>query len=210
MAPAGTGEVLMRRHYLQVDNYDRYIGHVSHFNAVDLASTVEAYLALIRNPALRREMGASGRQRAREVFDWRVIIGKYQELWSELARRRQAAAQGALSSLPAHPLRPDPYELFGDYPTAPLAADTLVGLSPLMDPAVLPLLYEEPILQYLSTPALMASLDELQRLLATCAQGPQLVRALLQPLPPDRHEATLRGIMWLLKTGLLQRKFPTA
>jgi alpha-maltose-1-phosphate synthase len=210
MSPPGTGEVFMRRHFLGVDNYDRYIGHVSHFNAVDISQTVEAYVALIQNPDLRKKFGAAGRRRAREVFDWRVIIAQYQALWRELANRRAAAAKQPHSAIPPHPLRPDPFRLFSDYPTAPFLPTTLIGLSPHTNPQLLETLYNEPILQYLSTPLLMPEPPELLQLLAALQTGPKPSDEVLKAFPVEKHESVIRGMLWLLKVGLLQRQFPSA
>ena len=64
-------------------------------------------------------MGAAGRRRAKALFDWRVVVGRYQELWGEQAAIRDAASRSAGARAardgPAHPLRDNPFALFGHY-----------------------------------------------------------------------------------------------
>jgi hypothetical protein len=168
---------------------------------------VEAYIALIMNADLRKKFGESGRRRAREVFDWRVIIRQYQELWQELARRRAAAANQPTSTLPPHPLRPDPYTLFSDYPTAPFSPQTVIALAPESSPQMLDDLYQEPILQYLATPLLMAELEELRNILSLLESGPQASLEVVKQFSTERHEVIIRGILWLLKAGLVRRQY---
>jgi alpha-maltose-1-phosphate synthase len=41
---------------------------------VDIDATAAAFERLASDPDLRRRMGANGMTRAREVFDWKVIV----------------------------------------------------------------------------------------------------------------------------------------
>ena len=66
-APGGGGD-LADRFDVGVSDYDRYIGQVSLFTAVDVASAAEAYGRLIASPELRRTMGEAGRERAPGVL----------------------------------------------------------------------------------------------------------------------------------------------
>lgn len=141
---------------------------------------------------------------------WRFIIRQYQELWQELARRRSAAPAQASSALHPHPLRPDPYTLFSDYPTASFSPQTILALAPESNPEMLDELYQEPILQYLSTPLLMADLEELRLILNFMQAGPQTSLDVVKRFNTERHEVIIRGILWLLKAGLLRRQYNTA
>jgi glycosyltransferase involved in cell wall biosynthesis len=129
MPPAGAGEELAYRYYLGLDTYDQYIGHVSQCIAVDSVETTRVFVDLIRNQELRRQLGESGRQRARQKFDWSVIIHAYQDLWGELAARRLRAAQQGVGGRAGAPLRGDPFAVFSHYPTRTLDGTTRIALA---------------------------------------------------------------------------------
>ena len=58
-------------------------------------------------------MGANGVRRAKELFDWKVIVKAYEELWDELGRMRSGrrhvpalpSGQRRLLACPARPVR---------------------------------------------------------------------------------------------------------
>jgi alpha-maltose-1-phosphate synthase len=121
--PPGQGADLADGHASGIDTYDRYCGYASQFVAVDINAAAEAYVTLIGNAALRARMGAAARKAAQSSFDWRHVIARYQELWTDLAARRAASAESAPARGPIHwPARADPYTLFADYPTEALSA----------------------------------------------------------------------------------------
>nr|WP_246717672.1 glycosyltransferase family 4 protein [Microvirga flocculans] len=124
-APPGAGQRLAARHALGIDSYDSYIGQASTAVAVDIDETEAAFEHLASDPELRRRMGESGAARAREIFDWKVIVGAYEALWRELAAIRASdTASPAPSPKPQAgywPARPDPFELFASFPSAALS-----------------------------------------------------------------------------------------
>ncbi|WP_201831589.1 glycosyltransferase [Microvirga zambiensis] len=123
--PSGVGQRMAIRHSLEVDSYDSYIGQASTAVVVDVDATAVAFERLAGDPELRRRMGASGAARARELFDWKVIVKAYEELWAELALMRTKGETTTLSSpekAAFWPARPDPFELFAGFPTASFSA----------------------------------------------------------------------------------------
>jgi starch synthase len=113
-----TGLVFAQRHEDGRDSYDHYCGQASLVTAVDVAATAEAFAALLGDPGRRLAMGAAGRERARRLLDWSVIVKRYQELWAEQAAIRRAAARApSQMAAPIHPLRDNPFRLFGHYAT---------------------------------------------------------------------------------------------
>ncbi len=99
--------------------YNLYCGTVSQCTAVDVGVAVEAFHALVADPALRQRLGEAGRRRARESYDWRTVVAAYQALWQELdaARQRDTEVAPWTEGAAANPLRDDPFALFADYPT---------------------------------------------------------------------------------------------
>ncbi len=205
MPPPGTGEDIARRHASGVDSYDRYIGHSSQCVSVDAAECAAAYVKLIENPALRRSMGESGRRRARERFDWSVIIGAYQELWRELQERREQAQQPKHGDQRApHPLREDPFALFADYATTTLHPDTILTLMPETDSERFEQMFSSPLINYVGTPFLLSTKEECQAALAQLADGPRPIAELLDLVDYERRYILNRSLGWLAKANLVQ------
>ena len=120
--PPGQGADLADGHAIGIDTYDRYCGYASQFVAVDINATAEAYVALIGNANLRAKLGQAARKAAQADFDWRHVVARYQELWSDLAARRASAVESAPAHGPIYwPARADPYTMFADYPTEALS-----------------------------------------------------------------------------------------
>ncbi len=132
MPPAGLGNGLAQAYEAGAQTYDLYCGLSCQAVSLDHRQLADRLTALVEDAPLRAQLGAAGRQRAREVFDWSVIYPRYQALWAELAARRTGAADdpaqlARLKAAPrATPARLDPFATFGHYPTARLMPDTRV------------------------------------------------------------------------------------
>jgi len=200
----GLGGDLAYVHAHHLLSYESYAAAVSMFAAADIAEAAEALTTLFADADLRERMGQAGQARAREAFDWRVVIPQYQALWAELRRRRLSApAQAALE----HPHRPDPFRMFAAYPTAPLAhADTVALAHPVAADEVAALL-GHPSARVEA--ARLPSLDEALAILALLADGPQTVAQLLVATAPERRPFVERGLVWLAKFGLLRLRVTT-
>lgn len=113
-------------------NYNQYCGVVSQCTAVDVAKATDALAALVDSPDLRRRMGEAGRRRARENYDWSVIVDAYQDLWRELGHIRSRGDEAAppADGRPVNPLRDDPFQLFQGYATETVDGETMVELVP--------------------------------------------------------------------------------
>jgi glycosyltransferase involved in cell wall biosynthesis len=206
------GEQLAARHEDGRDSYDRYIGYASQFIAVDIPACAAACARLAGDAALRRQMGAAARARARAEFDWAVIIRRYQELWRELAQRRAAA--GAAPPARPDPRRLDPYWMFAGYATAVLDARSRVRLARGATlerlralAASAPIEFGKPV-----QPAESLCSDILERL----ARGSCTVAALAEALAPVQSNAPAlelralhRAIVWLHKLGVLDVRAPS-
>ena len=200
MPAPGAGEDLMYRYYTGHDTYDQYIGNVSQSVAVDTAAAARAFIDLAGNAGRRREMGERGRQRARSQFDWRVIVARYQELWMELAARRKAAAQPARAG---HPLRGDPFAVFGHYTTRRLDPDTRLEPAP-GDP--LRTFKKVSGLRFNSFARPVLGNDaQVETILRHLQQAPGATVAALEQALPEIERALLhRTLGWLLKMDVLR------
>ncbi len=122
MPPAGGGEDLSFRYENSIDNYDMYCANSCLSVSVDTQAAARAFVKLATNDSLRLKMGESAKKRAIEEYDWKVVVGKYEELWSELAKIRKSANETAKPVKGFHPvpMYDDPFALFATYPTSVL------------------------------------------------------------------------------------------
>jgi glycosyltransferase involved in cell wall biosynthesis len=131
---AGTGEAFARVREAATLPMDLACWAAAASTAVELGPLCDRLTELVANEDLRRRLGAAGRVRARQVYDWPVVFARYQGLWAELEARRRAATDAETAWLAAAPRRAaagaDFYEVFGHYPTAPLGPQTLIALAP--------------------------------------------------------------------------------
>jgi alpha-maltose-1-phosphate synthase len=196
---AGAGNDLAIRHAFGIDTYDMYIGRTSMATVADPSQLADAISHLVRDPALRQKMGNSGLQRAREVFDWPVILKQYAALALELNElRKQCSPEPAR----AWPQRVDPFKRFAHFPTATLKANWLVHPTP--DAAqrlrsLLTLL----MANYVVDPELLP--PETIQMLLQAAQRPevQTVQSLLAT-SGQLSASGVRSLMWLWKFDLIR------
>ncbi|HBB33802.1 MAG TPA: glycosyl transferase [Cyanobacteria bacterium UBA8803] len=186
-------------------NYSTYIGHASMAAAVDIAACARALTMLIEDSQLRQQMGESGKQRARELYDWQVAIAAYENLWQELAEIRAAASLSVpvTAGMPPHPLYDDPFRFFAHYPTASLTKDSVLKLGAMSQPEHLNQLRQLWITNFGAnrrTPT--ASVDII---LADIQQeGCQSVAEILNRHGGENSAELLRTLVYLVKFDILQ------
>jgi glycosyltransferase involved in cell wall biosynthesis len=173
MPPAGSGTPFAAAYEAGVDRYDHYCGRTCQLVSVDVRVLVERLADLVTNAGLRRTLGDNGRTRAREVFDWKTVFGRYQSLWAELAAIRakaHAAGDGARADVPkAAPGRMDPFRVFGSYPTRRIGPATVIRRTADTSAARFGALAADPLFSW-GGPALPER-SSLDRLLAGLADG---------------------------------------
>ncbi len=212
MPGPGYGADLAMRHDLGVESYDRYIGAASQATAVDISATREAFASLIANPGLRTSMGEAGQARARQEFDWPVIIRRYQELWAELAARRAVGDRTATSvDLPPappgghnNPVRDDPFRAFAGYPTHLIGPRTMFQAADGEQARATAKLVRRLDMNVFSRAVLPsdATLDAVvERLIANGATAAQ---DLVEAIGPDHEPTFYRGLGWLAKMGIAE------
>lgn len=205
MPASSLGGDLAFRHALGVDSYDMYCGHTSSLVAVDIPATAEAFQQLFTNPSLRKTMGEAGRQRAREVYDWKVIIPQYEALWAELAEIRKA--EGNKQQLLRHPwpARMDPYSAFAGYPTSHLTLESKLALVPATTEQALDrlkLLRALDMVQYARY--VLMSDTEYETILKQFDDEAITAAKAIGDLPPKRQAFGLRALVGLIKLGLIK------
>ncbi len=198
MPPAGTGEMIARRHAVGLDDYHHYLGNVAQLTAVDVGQAADAFAVLAGDAGLRRRMGAAGQKRAQALFDWRVVIRAYLELIDQLAAIRAGGGEraGRAGAMTAQPARMDPFQLFGAYPTAQLGATTRLAATG----RDLPGGFDAAAIVRYGIPS-----DAILRTLIERASEPILLGDLLASLPREDRRNLVSGVAFLIKMGLLAR-----
>jgi glycosyltransferase involved in cell wall biosynthesis len=114
---------------LEAIDYNLFLAECSQAVVVDCARAAEAFTKLIGDEALRRQLGAAGRQHALQRFDWSHIIQAYEELWGSQEQERQEVARRPLPPRSPWfgPARyPAPEHAFAGYPTGWLGDDDVL------------------------------------------------------------------------------------
>ncbi|NQU61284.1 MAG: glycosyltransferase family 4 protein [Rhodospirillales bacterium] len=188
--------------------YDHYLGFVSQCASVDIAAATEAYVALANDLALRKKMGDAGRKRARDTFDWRIVVGEYQTLWRDLEniRNREDEIAPAVPGRPPVPLRDDPFTLFEGYATETIDGNTVASLVFNEDAGDLTQRLDAVRAQYMNVFAAAAHLDRDEQdiiLSKLDEEGHLDILSLAELFPADRRYLLARTIAWLVKMGIV-------
>ncbi len=117
-------------------SYGSYVGGISLSTAVDVPACAAALSALLASADLRARMGAAARLRAREVFDWSVIVAAYEDHWAHLAAMRASSPipPAIPRGKPLNPRCDDPYRVLRHYPTRTLRMTDLLELGEMAVP----------------------------------------------------------------------------
>ncbi len=112
-----------------VQNYDLYIAHAHTIASVDIEACARALGTLIGDPGLRRKMGAAGRQRVLESFEWSVVMRLYQDVWHEQEALRLHASAHDKVPVRRNPGFLNPLSLFDHYPSNHVLGETVVRVA---------------------------------------------------------------------------------
>lgn len=202
----GLGGDLAYAHANQGLPYEVYLAATAQMTAIDNQAATEAITALIEQPDLRARMGVSARRRAQEVFDWSVIIPRYEAFWGDLAARRAAAKRdlGAAKLRPReNPRRLDPFKLFKSYPTEVIGPESRFALVSGMTWEDAKLRLAHPYAQIARQHLL--SEPDCEAIVRFLASRPSAtVGELLKPGPASSAPFVERGLLWLAKFGILR------
>jgi D-inositol-3-phosphate glycosyltransferase len=199
--PGPLGQAMANRHGVGLETYQSYVGSVAQHTAVHVGRAAEAIAELVRSPDLRKRMGAAGRTRVRDAFDWPVVVRQINGLLRELAQVRAAAADVP----PTHrmnPLRGDPFEDFAGFATHALEVDTPLRVRPGVSVADLDrsagVDLDKAFYGWRANP------EETRQILERVASGEApTVKAVLLTFPMARRRHVQMALVWMAKLGLL-------
>ena len=207
--PAGTGTDLIDLHSDQAIGYREYVGRASALIGIDISAAAHAFVSLAHDPSLRSVMGAAGSRRARENYEWQVLVPRIQQLFVELETiRREASERHSRTSVtPANPRRRDPFYSFSHYPSEASGPSCRIHPGPLLprDAGA----QRRAIERHLSRPVYQSlkaelDLDELEQILQAVTRCPDGIRLSdLAGNVAERQATLVRCAGWLLKSGLV-------
>lgn len=198
----GLGAMLLEGHTLAGFSYQAYVGAVAQHTAVHIGRATEALSALMRSPDLRRRMGAAGRARVRETYDWPVVARQIHALTDDLAAARARAADPS-ARVAADPVKGDPFHTFAPFASQHLTLDTRLVASPGASAEAVRAAGETATLDrgfpaYRAPPAMCA--QALEMLIET---GGTTVREVLLAFPAPERRAVELGLAWMAKYGFV-------
>ena len=204
--PPGAGVEAARRYLAGKDLYGEYLAAASQSTAVDVDAVAAALGRLEASGELCREMGAAGMRRAGEVYDWRHVIPAYEELWDELAARREEDGESDPTSEHAvtDPAGLDPFHLFASFPTRTLEDGDRIEAAPDAMRELTRLLGHR---MNMFRPDLLLPADDLPGLLAKLApegapvDGGATVAEIAAAWPAGERPRVMRTLAWLVKLG---------
>jgi alpha-maltose-1-phosphate synthase len=196
------GVYLADRYASKIDSFGMFVGNAAQTTSVDIDAAAAAIADLAAHRDLRAKMGEAGRRRANTLFDWRVVLPQYQELFSELASvRRSVSGVGSRDRLKtaALPSCANPYGLFAEYATRTIFDGTRFGPS------------KESCAQMAATLAskgmsavgshLRIGSDRLAEFMDHLNSSPS-IEDLVKLMPDIERERVVSTCLWLAKYGL--------
>lgn len=199
----GAGIDIADRYGIGLDTYDRFIGVAALSTMTDIDACADAITRLATDRDLRARQSAAAMARARQLYDWRVVVNAYQDLWAELAEIRARAEGIGIRNHAKQVAKadfPDPFDMFQGHPTTLVNADTLVRVKSdriKEDLAVVRVGELHTFVSYAFLPD--GLIDNLVDQLMT---GPKRVRD-LTAFATDRRKL-LRTLVWLGKFDLVE------
>ena len=203
--PPGLGGDLAHRHALGIDTYDMYCGHSSSVVSVDINAAAEAFEKLFLSVELRKKMGAAGRARAKELYDWKKVIRTYEDLWAELGEIRRVARSSAEAYKSVWGARLDPTTAFANYPTSHLTPETMLRLVAENTNDALSQLEDLKRLMMVNYASyVFPKGQEISIVLNNASREFKTADDLLSGIEQSRRAYVFRGLVWLLKIGVLE------
>ena len=205
MPEAGLGKDLAYRHGVGIDNYDMYCGLTCSLISVDINATTKAFEKLFKSKDLREEMGNAGKKRAREKYDWKVIINQYEDLWSQQNEIRKKNSSSIKELKYPWPGRMDPFYSFASYPTNIIKRESKIRIMDQnIDQAIGRINTYKNNRMINFAKYIYPSQEEITKLLKALGNQTKSVGEIIDIFPENRKGYSMRTIGWLIKFGILE------
>ena len=164
-------------------------------------------MQLASSPELRAKMGETGKKHAKATFDWSVVVKRYQELWTQLAKLRAEAPESASHDSAgrhvSYPARMDPFDVFEHYATESLSDEHRVSLPEGSGPDRLKAYRQLSTTNYAS--AVLPEVNLCNQILNVVAKrGTATVAELLKITAANQVIPMKRALVWMMKIDVLK------
>jgi hypothetical protein len=210
MPPPGNGFDLTAQVATGREIYGGFLAKTALTTVVDTEQAADRIAQLATNPDLRAAMADKARARLAATYDWKKIIPAYEDLWADLAAKRNClplvgrVREGGMGLKSALPTLPDPYTMYAGFPSRALDEGDVVSLAASVEQ--IGMLWRHEINSYANDVLIPASdLPALPGWLGEA--GPQPISALFARFPQLDKSRLWRSIAWLLKLGILKNHF---
>jgi hypothetical protein len=197
----GNGEDLAYSHMMGVLNYDHYIGYSSQRIAIDVKDCINKIILLIENKDLRKKLGINAKARAKNIFDWSIILNEYNSLRDELNLIREKESKNypemCNKKLPSDRL--DPFFLFSSYPSAILNKDTNLNITKDIILLDLDELYKLKSIEF-ANPAI-PSIEKIKEVYDIVNERKSTNIGIVSSITKINIKEIYRIIIWLIKFG---------
>ena len=198
--PAETGQESALR-YLHNHHYGLYLAGASQSTSIDSDAAAKAFALLANDNNRRSEMGQTARKRARDVFDWKIVMPSYEALWQKLAEARKTEITTPLpEAWPAASLTHiNPFVLFEGFSSHTLSPDDLLQV--ISNQKEISTIFSHDM--NLFAPDLLLPKELLLNLINVIeTKGTIRIKELINATPPLQQDCLWRTLGWLLKTGI--------
>lgn len=199
------GMYFSERHIANLDPYPAYVGSLAQFVSIDVSAAADAIVALSTDQQRRASMGSAAQKHVANIFDWRVIVQRYQNLFFDLAKiRREKSGVGmrVRERETASASVPNPMQIYSGFSNRKLDVTCICSMNPIVDIAIVDLLYQSKLTNFVVHALLPQA--EANHLLKLVEFEP-LEIAKIRAKFPDFHENQVFGTcLWLAKYGVLR------
>jgi alpha-maltose-1-phosphate synthase len=199
----GAGIDIADRYSVGQDTYDRFIGVAALSTMTDIDACADAITRLATDRDLRARQSAASVERARRLYDWRVVVNSYQDLWAELEEIRRGAEGIGIRDHVNQAAKadfPDPFDMFQGHPTTLIDGDTMIRAKKAAIQNDLAVVRQGELHTFVSYAFLKD--DAIDALVEDLLAGPKRVRD-LKAFGTDRRKL-LRTVAWLGKFDLVE------
>lgn len=207
MPAKGLGGDLATRQAFGLDTYSIFSYKISFFTSVDLQIFCERLLTLVQDVDLRYRLGENAQKFVKQHFDWRVIFPKYENLWVEQDKLRNARELIKVNVNHPWPTYIDPFVYLNNNNSYAIDPECTFELCQGTVEEVSERIFQNEAMRLFPLDEItLISNNELTKIISLFENTSSTLNCILSHFPPNRKPYILRTIYYLIKIKALQMK----